>query len=230
MYSEMTRPVGAARTAREKCRESVADVRSGSPDASRAFVRPLPALGRTALVSGAFSLLPVFAAILWLTHGSWLQPVAVFAEVVVTAVFFVVYIRFRLVFTSVTATHFVKQRMVLPTTAVDLSLIDRVLVNRVYRGGSTEALTQMLAVDAMGRRLFAMNALFWSDADITTISDALDGQTTVDLSPMSRREYFREFPMARGWYLSRAAMITYVVSACVVITAAVVALRAAFGD
>lgn len=230
MYSELTRPVGAARSDRDECREAVVAARNATESTSLAYVRPKQTLGRSALLSGAFSLLPVFAALLWLTHdtGSW--PVVVFGEVVVTALFFVVYIRFKLVFAAVTATHVVKQRMVLSTSVVDRSRIDRLLVHRVYRGGSTEALTQLLAVDPMGRRVFAMNALFWADSDIARISDALGVQTTVDPTPMSRADYYREFPTARGWYVRRPALSAFVVAGLGIVAGLTVLLRDALSQ
>ncbi|WP_286344381.1 hypothetical protein [Frondihabitans sucicola] len=75
---------------------------------------PIQALGRTALLSGAFSLLPVFAVVTYLTHRSSAEPLVIAIEALVTIAFFVVYVRFRRVFTAVTRTHFVKRRMLLP--------------------------------------------------------------------------------------------------------------------
>lgn len=174
------------------------------------FAQPRQALGRTALLSGALSLAPVFAAVLLVTLPSAVWPVVVLGEIITTCLFFTVYIRFRLVYAAITSKRFLKRRMVLSPVSVDLARVDRVLINRVYRTSSMEALTQLLAVDDRGRRLFGMNALFWSDADIRRVADHLGIPTTVDEAPLSRREYYAAFPMARGWYARRPAVAAMV--------------------
>lgn len=197
---------------------------------TEAHVRPIQALGRTALLSGAFSLLPVFAAVLWLAHGAHEWPVVVAIELVVTAVFFTVYIRYRRVFTAVTRTHFVKRRMLLPTVTVDRARIDRLLVNRVYRAGSPDALTQLLGVDSLGRRVLGMNALFWTNADIQRIADALEVTTIVDTVPLSRRDYYRAFPSARGWYVGRVAIVLATIAVAILLVLVVFTLETVVGS
>ncbi|GAA4265489.1 hypothetical protein [Frondihabitans peucedani] len=188
-------------------------------------VTPLPTLGRTALLSGAFSLLPVFAVVLYLARTSPAWPVVLAVEAVVAVVFVVVYIRFRLVYSRVTRTHFVKRRMLLPQVSVQRTSIDRLLLHRVYRTGSTEALTQLLGVDSLGRRVLGMNALFWSEDDIQRVVEALDVQTTVDTLPMSAAEYHRRFPVARGWYLRWPVLIGAAAAALGVLVVVVLSLE-----
>jgi hypothetical protein len=176
-------------------------------------VSPLPALGRTALLSGAFSLLPVFAAVTYLSHRSSAWPWVVAVEAVVALVFVTLYVRFRRVFTAVTPAQFVTRRMLLSRVAVDRARIDRVIVSRVYRPGSTDALLHLLGVDALGRRLFGLNSLFWSEDDIQRIVDVLDVQTLVDTMPISTAEYHRRFPVARGWHLRPPVLVGSTVAA-----------------
>ncbi|BDZ51674.1 hypothetical protein GCM10025867_39150 [Frondihabitans sucicola] len=113
--------------------------------------------------------------------------------------------------------------------SVERSRLDRVFLNRVYRTGSTEALTQLLGVDAMGRRVLGMNALFWTDEDIQLIADALEVQTTVDPTPLSRREYYRAFPTARGWYLSRPLVVVATLSVAILLVLVVLTLERVVG-
>ncbi|RKR73129.1 hypothetical protein [Frondihabitans australicus] len=167
------------------------------------YTTPLQSLGRTALVSGASSLLPVFAALLWLTVESEALPAVLSTEAAVTGAFFVVFLRYKLVFAAVTPTHLVKRRMLLPSVSIERSEIDHVVLNRVYRGSSNDSLTQMLVLDAEGRRLYGMNGLFWSKADIVRVAEALEVQVVVDDLPLSRGDYYEMFPMARGWYATR---------------------------
>ncbi|MCU1529733.1 MAG: hypothetical protein JWP75_3496 [Frondihabitans sp.] len=191
------------------------------------FVRPIRALGRTALISGALSLVPVFAVLLWLSIGSSPWPFVAGAELLVTASFFTVYIRFRLVFTAVTPTHFVKRRMLLSRVVVERALVDRVIMSRVYRAGTTDALLQLLAIDANGCRLFAMSELFWSPTSIRSVRDALGIPTSTIRVPISRREYYRRFPVARTWYAGRVVVVTsgaVIVAAMVAIVMALEAL------
>lgn len=177
------------------------------------FAQPDESLGRTALLSGAFSLAPVFAAVLLLTLTSSFWPVIVLGEIIVACLFFAVYIRFRLVHSAITPDHFLKRRMLLSPVSVDLGRVDRVLINRVYRTSSTEALLQLLAIDNRGHRLFGLSALFWSDDDIRRVADHLGIPTTVDNAPLSRTEYYAAFPMARGWYARRPARAVMVLAA-----------------
>jgi len=195
-----------------------------------ARVMPIQALGRTALLSGAFSLLPVFAVVCYLTRQSSCLVGVLVAEAVVAIVFMTVYIRFRRVYSAVDHTHFHKRRMLLPPTAIERSRLDRLLVNRIYRSGSTHALTQLLGVDALGRRVLAMSGLFWTDADIQAVIDALDVKTVVDTMPMSRRDYYRAFPTAREWYRSRPVFVSLVVVAGALIFVAVMALQQLSGQ
>lgn len=188
-------------------------------------VTPIQALGRTALLSGAFSLLPVFAVVTYLTHptGSW--PLVFGVEALVTLVFFTVYVRFRRVFIAVTRTHFIKRRMLLPAVAVERSRIDRVLLHRVYRSSSTEALTRVLGVDSLGRRVLGVNGLFWSEADIHRVIEALGVQATIDALPLSSADYYRAFPVARGWYLSRPFVVAVTVVVAILLVVVVLALQ-----
>jgi hypothetical protein len=192
-------------------------------------VKPIEALGRTALLSGLFSLLPIFAVLGYLTHRSSALPVVVCIEVVVAVLFATVYIRFRLVFTAVSRTQFIKRRLLLPRVTVDRSRIDRLLVNRVFRSDSGEALLQLLGVDASGGRLFGMNALFWSDDDIDGVIAALDVRTVVNPTPMSRREYYRAFPMARGWYHTRPAVVIVALAVAILLILIVLTLESVMG-
>jgi hypothetical protein len=181
------------------------------------YTTPIQSLGRTALLSGAFSLLPVFAACLWLTARTSAWPVVACSEIVVAAAFFAVFIRFKLVYAGVTPTHLVKRRMVLGPVAVDRRRVDHVLVNRVYRGSSTDALPQMLVLDADDRRVYGMNGLFWSSDDIMTIAEALDVQIIEDDLPLSRREYYEMYPTARGWYAGRLFRLATVGASAIVL-------------
>lgn len=188
-------------------------------------VVPIQSLGRTALLSGAFSLIPVFAACLWLTVRTSAWPAVACGEIVVTAVFFAIFIRFKLVYSAVTPTSVVKRRMVLSTTRVDRAAVDHVLVSRVYRGSSTEWLTQMIVLDAEGRRLFAMSGLFWSEADINAIAEALDVQLVIDEQPLSRGEYYEMYPTARGWYETRVFQLITVGIAAIALAGVLAAIE-----
>jgi hypothetical protein len=189
------------------------------------FVRPIRTLGRTALISGALSLVPVFVVLLWLTFGSRPWPVVAGAELVVTIIFLTVYFRFRLVYTAVTPTHFIKRRLILGRIVIDRSRVDRVIVSRVYRAGTSDALLQLLAVDAGGARLFAMDELFWSRRSIHSVSDALGIPTSIDGVPISRGEYYRRFPRARPWYARRSVSITSLAVVAAAMAAIVLALQ-----
>lgn len=182
---------------------------------------PIQELGRTALLSGAVSLLPVFAALVWLTVGSAWWVVVILAEVAITALFFAVYIRFRLVFAQVTPTAFVKRRMLLPLVHVDRDEIASLVLAKVYRHNSTEVLLQLLGLGPDGRRVLGMSGLFWTEASILRIAEALDVQTVVVEDHLMRRDYYARFPMARAWYGRRDVRTLAVVASIGVVALAV---------
>jgi hypothetical protein len=182
---------------------------------------PIQEHGRTALLSGAFSLLPVFAALVWLTVGSAWWVVVVLAEIAVTALFFAVYIRFRLVFTQVTETAFMKRRMLLPFVRVDRDEISTLVLAKVYRHNSTETLTQLLGLASDGRRVLGMSGLFWTEASILRVAEALDVQTTVVEDNLLRRDYYALYPAARTWYGRRDVRALGVVASVAVVALAV---------
>jgi hypothetical protein len=203
----------------------MSQIREGGTD-RETFVRPVRALGRTALLSGALSLVPVFVVLLWLSLGSTSWPFVVASELVVTAAFFTVYIRFRRVYSAVTATHFIKRRMLLNRVVVELARVDRVVVTHVYRAGTSDALMQLLALDADGTRLFALNELFWSRRSIRAVSDALGIPTSTTSAAMSRAEYYRRFPTARTWYANRLLVFVALAAAVAAMAFIVIALQA----
>jgi hypothetical protein len=182
---------------------------------------PIQELGRTALLSGAFSLLPVFAALLWLTVGSAWWVVVLLAEIAISALFFAVYIRFRLVFAQVTSTAFVKHRVLMPLIHVDRDDIASVVIAKVYRHNSTEVLTHLLGLGSDGRRVLGMSGLFWTEASILRIADALDVQTVVVDEHLTRRDYYARFPTARAWYGRRDVRALAVVASVAVVALAV---------
>jgi hypothetical protein len=190
-----------------------------------AYTTPRRSLGRTALVSGASSLLPVFVALFWLTVQTMALPGVLTAEAVLTGLFFVVFLRYKLVFAGVTPTTLVKRRMLLPAVSVDRARVDHVALNRVYRGSSPDTVTQMLVLDSDGARLFGMSGLFWSTDDIRRVADSLDVQIVVDDLPVSRRDYYAMFPMARGWYATRLFRTLVVGVGAGVVAAAVTIAR-----
>jgi hypothetical protein len=192
-------------------------------------VAPIQALGRTALLSGVFSLLPVFAAVTYLAHDSTALPVIVACEILLALAFLTVYIRFRRVYTAVTRTHFVKRRMLLPSVSVNRARIHRLLVHRVYRSNSTESLTMLIGVDPLGRRVLGMNSLFWTDDDIQLVIDALGVQTSVDPTAIPRGDYFRELPAARAWYFSRPVIVGATVCVAILLVLVVLTLERVVG-
>lgn len=189
------------------------------------YTIPIQSLGRTALLSGALSLLPVFAACLWLTAATDAWPAVACAEIAVTAAFFAVFIRFKLVYAGVTPTLLVKRRMILGPVSVDRSRVDHVLINRVYRGSSTDALPQMLVLDADGRRVYGMNGLFWALEDISLVAEALEVQIIDDACPVSRTEYYEMYPMARGWYATRLFRLAAMGASAVALAAVLAAIE-----
>lgn len=174
-----------------------------SATASAAHVTPIRTLRRTLLLPGACSLLPVAVAVLWLTHDSTAWPVVAGCEFLAVLVFATAYLRFRRAFTAVTPTQLAQRGLLRATAVIDRQRIDHLLIHRVYRIGSTDALVQLIGVDPRGQRLFGMNSLFWADDDIQRIAEALEIPTTIHPMPLSRGDYHRKVPAARPWYAGR---------------------------
>ncbi|GAA4677221.1 hypothetical protein [Frondihabitans cladoniiphilus] len=187
-------------------------------------VLPDRGIGRSAIFSAAFSLAPVFGVLLWLTHRSDAWPVVVLAEIVVTAVCAVVFIRFKLVHASVHDGVFVKQGL-FGRTRVDRSRIFDLVLTRVYRNNSSEFLTRLLAVDRTGRRLFRLDGIYWPTVGLEELAEALDVDVTIEEETLTRGEYFAVHPTARYWYEKPVVVALAVMAAIVLLIAAVEAVQ-----
>ena len=166
-------------------------------------VRPRRELARGATLTGVFSLSPVLVAVLWLTLPTGHQDgvLAVAAGVVVMGL--LMYWRYRLSFAAVTRTEFVKRGWLPGFVRLRRDEVDSLVLVRTYRDHSTETVTQLLALDDEGRRLFRMRGTYWSESSVDAVVEALGMPTTVVPRPLTRREFFAAYPDSPYWYESR---------------------------
>lgn len=194
-------------------------------------VSPRREIARGATLTGVFSFSPVLIAMLWLTLPTGHQSgvLAVAGGVVVIGL--LMYWRYRLSYAAVTRTEFVKRGWLPGFVRLRRREIDSLVLVRTYRDHSTETVTQLLALDDEGRRLFRMRSTYWSEASVDAVVDALGMPTTVLPRPLTRREFFAAYPDSPYWYESRPWIgVSVACSLFAVATGALVLLFQAFGS
>lgn len=166
-------------------------------------VRPRRELARGATLTGVFSLSPVLVAVLWLTLPTGHQNGVLAVAVGVVVMGLLMYWRYRLSYAAVTRTEFVKRGWLPGFVRLRRDDVDTLVLVRTYRDHSTETVTQLLALDDEGRRLFRMRGTYWSEASVEAVVEALGMPTTVVPRPLTRREFFAAYPDSPYWYESR---------------------------
>lgn len=175
------------------------------------FVEPRRSVAVSATLTGLAAIVPVGAALLWLTWPSGLWPVVVALGVVVIALGLAAYRRYRLSFAALDAEHFVKRGWLPGSVRVRRDRVSEVVVVSTYLPNSTDTVLQLVAFDAVGVRLFRMRGHYWPDEAIVAVRDALDVASTLIDKPMSLRQFFRRYPHARYWYEGRPGLAVPVI-------------------
>jgi len=193
-------------------------------------VRPRRGVARGALLTGVFSLAPVLVALLWLTLPSGRQDAVLAAAAGGVVIGLLMYWRYLLSYAAVTRTEFVKRGWLPGFVRLRRDDIVALVLVRTYRDHSTETVTQLLALDHAGRRLFRMRSTYWSDESVEAVVDALGTPTTTLPRPLTRREFFAAYPDSPYWYESRPWVgVTIAVGLFALASSSIVALFQTFG-
>jgi hypothetical protein len=163
-------------------------------------VRPRRSVLVMAVVSLCAALVPVTAmlALLASASGNWLT--ASIVEVVIVAICVVLGARQIGLYTQVTTTVLEGNGWMTPTVRVPLDRIAEVHVVDTYAGQSSETITQLLVLDAEGRRLFRLRGNFWNVGALDEVAAALPVAAQYGEEPVSLRSFFTEFPSSEYWF------------------------------
>jgi hypothetical protein len=171
-----------------------------SSDTPLVRVRPRRSVLVTAIVSLAAALVPVTVMLAFLASasGSWVT--AAIVELAVIVVCVVLGMRQLSLFAQVTPTALEGNGFMTPTVSVPLDRIAAVHLVDTWVGQSAEVVTQLLVVDADGRRLFRLRGNFWPDGSLDTVAAALPVPPTRGEEPVSVSRFFADYPSSEYWF------------------------------
>lgn len=163
-------------------------------------VRPRRSVLIMAVVSLCAALVPVTAmlALIARTNGAWVAAGIVESFIVLVCVL----LGFRQIslFTRVTATALEGNGFMTPTVRVPLDRIAVVHLVDTYAGQGSEVVTQFLAVDADGRRLFRLRGNFWAEGALEQVAAAVPAPVRHSDEPVSLRSFFADHPGSEYWF------------------------------
>jgi hypothetical protein len=167
--------------------------------AGTVLVRPRASLARTGLIAMAIGGLPLFGVLYWMSalQGSWRRVLVVHIIVIVIAG--LAWIRHSNAYAEVTETRVIKQAF-FGFDSVDRSSVASAVIAQTWRPGSSEAVPQLLLLDADGNRLIRFRGTFWSLESMEEVVSALGVTVTFEKEPVSLREFFEAHPTAAYWY------------------------------
>ncbi|MGX5680898.1 hypothetical protein [Schumannella luteola] len=171
-------------------------------DAVLVHVRPRESLGRTGLIASLVGGVPLFGVLYWLSasQGSWRRVLVV--HVLVVAIVTFGWTRHHGAFAEVTASRVVKQAF-FRRRVVERDRIASTLLAHTWRPGSSEAVPQLLLLDADGVTIMRFRGAFWSIEAMQAIAAELQVPTTVAPETISLKEFYEENPRSAYWYEGR---------------------------
>jgi hypothetical protein len=178
----------------------------GERDEYDVVVEPRRSLATSAVLTSLAALVPVGAALLWLTWSSGLWPVGVAHGALAGVIGIAAHRRYLISFAALDAEHFVKRGWLPGYVRVRRDRIAEVVVVSTYVPHSTDTVLQLVAFDSVGVRLVRMRGHYWPDESIMTVRDALGAASTVITKPVPLRDFYRRYPHARYWYEGRPGL------------------------
>jgi hypothetical protein len=193
-------------------------------------VRPRRSVLVMAVVSLCAALVPVTAMLVLLasTSGGWLA--AGLAELVIVLICVVLGFRQMGLFAQVTATALEGNGWMTPTVRVPLDRIASAHLVDTYAGQSSETITQLLVLDADGRRLFRLRGNFWTEGSLERIAAALPVPVRHGEEAISIRRFFTEYPSSEYWFENKTWLkVGAIVLGCVAASALALWIMTAVG-
>ena len=186
-------------------------------------VRPRRSLITTGFISIVLAMIPLFGVLYWFSieHNSWL--VVFVVHLVVTALAVLVVVRQLTVYSAVTRTELIGRGIFSPMIRVPLDKIAAVHLIETYVGQAPESVTQLLATDEEGKRLFRMRGNFYQVGDLQAIAAALPVKAQIASEPIGITEFFRNYPGSAYWFEHRPILRIVVFAVSLALAVAIAA-------
>ena len=186
-------------------------------------VRPRRSLITTGFISIVLAMIPLFGVLYWFSieHNSWL--VVFVVHLVVTALAVLVVVRQLTVYLGGHRTELIGRGIFSPMIRVPLDKIAAVHLVETYVGQAPESVTQLLATDEEGKRLFRMRGNFYQVGDLQAIAAALPVKAQVASEPIGITEFFRNYPGSAYWFEHRPILRIVVFAVSLALAVAIAA-------
>lgn len=168
----------------------------------RVRVRPRASLGRAWLYSALVAGVPLFGVLYWISaeQGNWRRVLVV--QVILVFVVAIVWTRHAGAFAEVGERTVTKQAF-FGSSIVPRDRIATARMMSTWRQGSSEAIPQLLLLDADGRTLLRMDGTFWDADSMERIARAVGVPIERDEAPSATKEFLAENPTAAYFYEGR---------------------------
>lgn len=154
-------------------------------------VRPRSSLVRSTALSIVFSAVPLVVALVWVALPLRLWALVATAVVVLAVVVGLAFVRLRFAFVGIGADIVVVRGLVTPARALPRADVDSLVLGTTYGSSVDRTTRELVALDAVGARLFRMRADVWGDDAIDRVVEVLGVQITELRRPMPARDFAR---------------------------------------
>jgi hypothetical protein len=178
---------------------------------------------RAALYSGLILTLvvplPILGTLIGLgvSNGSW--PAAAVGELLCLVVALTGFWLFRSIWVEVSATHITERGLFRKTTRTPLSEVRSVVLAFTYNGSSNEVLPQLLIRDERDLRILRLRGLFWTEASMREVADAVGIPLCLAPEPLTSAQFFELYAGVAYWFENRRTLaiggILIILAVCV---------------
>ncbi|MEO6943280.1 MAG: hypothetical protein ABI053_01040 [Lacisediminihabitans sp.] len=196
---------------------------------NRVLVRPKASLLRNVVSSVVLFSLPLYGAlyVLGVSRGSWL--VVLGSQCVGIALCALVWARYRAIAVSVSELS-IDERGFFFRQSWPLDAVREVILTEIYRPSSAETWHQLLVTDRDNNRLLRMRGVFWREAEMRRVAEAIGVPVTETAEPVTQQAFMAEHPQSVDWYeRSRVSSAIVLATALIVAVGIVVGLMALAG-
>ncbi|MEO7006115.1 MAG: hypothetical protein ABI065_03710 [Terrimesophilobacter sp.] len=188
---------------------------------SRVLVRPKASLLRNVLSSVVLFSLPLYGAlyVLGVSRGSWL--VVLGSQCVGIALCVLVWARYRAIAVVVSESS-IDERGFFFRQSCPLDAVRNVILAEIYRSSSAETWHQLLVTDADNNRLLRMRGVFWGEAEMRRVAEAIGVPVTEPTEPVTQRYFMAEHPQSVDWYERNRILAAIVLAAALTVAVGIV--------
>ncbi|TXK18486.1 hypothetical protein [Homoserinibacter sp. GY 40078] len=188
---------------------TVADARA------RVRVRPKFSVLSNSLAAILLLTSPIFGVMYWFAIPRRGVELVVIAHAIVVTIGLALLWRQLRVHSEATGTELIGNGIFSPVVRVPYERIARVLFVPTYVGAAPDPVTQLLVVDAEGKRLFRMRGSFWHAEDLVRLAAAVPAPLEVVPDPIPISDFYRTYPRSAYWFEDRRWLQITLVTAAV---------------